>query len=219
MQEGGMQLKGREVVHRQRGFAIIDILVATALIVVILAAVTTFNRAQLFALQNQAVQSDVQATARGIVDLMTREIRRAGGNPTCIPSFSAIADAKQSKLQILSDLDGDGTTTGINENITYEYKFAQNTFVRVANGSTQSLIENVNLSGSRIRYFNGAGVDITAGETGLSSSQRNNVRRIRVELDVSRKAADPENDMPLTVSVANNINLRNRYFVNAVACP
>jgi hypothetical protein len=45
------------------------------------------------------------------------------------------------------------------------------------------------------------------------------VRRIRVELDVSRRAADPENDMPLKVSVANDINLRNRYFANAVACP
>jgi hypothetical protein len=193
--------------------------VATALVAVIITAVSTFNRAQLFALQNQAVQNDVQGTARGIVDLMTREIRRAGGNPTCIPGLSAITDAKQTKLRIQSDIDGDGTVTGVNEDITYEYKFTQNKFVRTANGTTHSLIENVNLAGSRLRYFNAAGVEVTAGETGLSGGQRDSVRRIRIELDISRKAADPENDMPLTASVANDINLRNRYFVNAVACP
>jgi hypothetical protein len=174
----------------------------------------------LFAFQNQAVQSDVQGTARSVVDLMTREIRQAGTNPSCIPGFTAIADAKQYRLQIQADLDGNGTATGVNENVTYEYKFSQNKFVRTANGSTQDLIQNVSLSGSRIRYFDGAGVEITAGDTGLSGSQRDNVRRIRVELDISRKAADPENDMPLRVSVANDINLRNRYFASAtVACP
>lgn len=214
-----MQLTARQTIASQRGFSLVDALVASSLIGVLLAAASTFNRAQLFAFQNQAVQSNVQTTARGIVDLMTREIRRAGANPTCVPGLTAIADAKQYRLQIVSDLNGDGTTTGVNENITYEYKFSQNRFVRIANGYTHSLIRDVNLSGSRIRYFDGAGVEVTAGETGLSTSQRDNVRRIRVELEVSRQAADPENDMPLRVSVANDINLRNRYFVNAVSCP
>jgi len=214
-----MQLAGRQVFRGQRGFTLVDILVATGLVAVLLTAVTTFNRAQLFTFHNQAVQSDVQATARGIVDLMTREIRRAGANPTCVPGLNAITDAKQYRLRIQSDLDGDGAVTGVNEDITYEYKFSQNKFVRMANGITETLIDNVSLSGSRIRYFNGADAEITAGETGLSGSQRDNVRRIRVELDASREAADPENGMPLAASIANDINLRNRYFVNAVACP
>lgn len=214
-----MQLEARRTIRGQQGFGVVDVLVATALLAVVLGAVTTFNRAQLFAFQNQAVQSDVQASARAIVDLMTREIRRAGSNPTCVPGLSAIADAKQSKLQIVADLDGDGTTTGVNENITYEYRFSQGKFVRTANGNTESLIDGVDISGSRIRYYDGAGTEVTAGETGLSGGQRDNVRRIRIELDVARKAADPENHMPLRVSVANDINLRNRYFVNTVACP
>lgn len=213
-----MQLKRRPSVCGQRGFTVIDMLVATGLLVLVLGAVSTFNRAQLFTFQNHAAQSDVQATARNVVDLMTREIRRAGTNPSCVPGLNAIVDAKQSKLQIQADLDGDGLTTGVNENVTYEYRFSQNKFVRTANGLTLDLMQNVNLTGSRIRYFNGAGVDITAGETGLSSAQRDNVRRIRIELDVARPAADPENHMPLTVSVANDINLRNRFFVEAVSC-
>lgn len=214
-----MQLNARRGTPGQRGFSLVDMLVATSLVAVVVAAASTFNRAQLFAFQNQAVQSDVQTTARAIVDLMTREIRRAGANPTCIPGLTAIADAKQYRLQIVSDLDGDGTTTGVNENVTYEYKFSQARFVRIANGYTHSLIQNVDLSGSRIRYYDGAGVEVTAGETGLSGGQRDNVRRIRIELNVTHAAADPENDMPLKVSVANDINLRNRFFVNAVACP
>jgi hypothetical protein len=174
---------------------------------------------QLFTLRNQTAQSDVQVTARNIVDLFSREVRQAGANPTCAAGLSAIADAKQNLLKIQSDLDGDGAVTSTNETITYQYKFSNNVLERVSNGSTDALIDGVSLAGSRIRYFDQAGVEVTAGSTGLSSAQRDNVRRIRIELTIEAPSADPYDDEPLRVAVANDVDLRNRYFANAVACP
>ncbi len=203
----------------QRGFTLVELIVATGLALVALAAVLSLNRAQLYAIRNQARQNDLQMTARNIVDLFSREVRGAGGNPTCASTVSTIADAKQQLLRIQNDLNGDGATTGTDEDVTYQYKFLSNRFERVANGSTDAFVEGVDLTGSRIRYFDGAGAEVTAGSTGLSSAQRGNVRRVRIELVMTRPQFDPQNPVPLRLEVANDIDLRNRYFVNATGCP
>jgi len=203
----------------QRGFTLVDLIVATGLGLVALTAILSFNRAQLFAVRNQARQNDLQMTARNIVDLFSREVRRAGGNPTCAPGISTIADAKQQLLRIQTDLNGDGAATGVDEDVTYQYKFSSRRFDRVANGNTDPLVEGVDLTGSRIRYFDGAGTEVTAGSTGLSSAQRSNVRRVRIELVMARPQFDPQNSVPIRLEVANDIDLRNRYFVNPTGCP
>jgi type II secretory pathway component PulJ len=215
-----MQLIGANMSNgNESGFTTIDLLVAAALSLVALAAFASFNRVQLFTLRNAAEQSEVQVTARNIVDLFSREVRRAGANPTCAAGISAISDAKQHLLEVQSDLDGDGTLTGPDEQVTYRYDFSNNELDRVANGNTDALIDGVTLAGSRIRYFDQAGTELAAGDTGLASAQRANVRRVRIELVVSAASANPYDPEPRRVTVANDVNLRNRYFANTVSCP
>lgn len=213
-----MQLRARRG-GSESGFTTIDVLVAAGLSLIALGAIAAFNRVQLFALRNEAAQSDVQVAARNVVDVFSREVRGAGANPTCSAGVSAIADAKQHLLQIQSDFDGDGTANGPGEQVTYRYKFLSNTFERVANGSADALLDGVTLAGSRIRYFDPAGAELTAGDTGLASGQRANVRRVRIELVVSAASANPYDTAPRRVLVANDVDLRNRYFANSVSCP
>jgi hypothetical protein len=156
--------------------------------------------------------------ARSVLELFAREVRRAGTNPTCVPGVEAIVDAKQHLLRIQADLDGDGTFSGANEDVTYEYKFSQDRLERVANGVSEALVVNADMAGSGIRYFDGSGTEITAGATGLSTAERGNVRRIRMELTLASDAVDPQNSMPLQSRLATDVDLRNRFFVSDVTC-
>jgi hypothetical protein len=204
---------------RQSGFTVTDVLVATSLSLLAVSAFAGFGRSQLSAMRNQAQQNDMQMTARSIVDLFTREVRRAGANPACSPGLTAIADARATLIHIQSDLDGDGTVTGPGEDVVYQYRSSPDGFERTANGAVDVLIDGIALQGSRIRYFDGSGAELVGGGSGLHSAERDAVRRVRIELSIAAASTDPSDTEPLRVQVANDVDLRNRYFANAVACP
>jgi type II secretory pathway pseudopilin PulG len=205
--------------NAQAGFTFLELLVSMGFAVVALGAVGSFHRTQLHSLRHQALQNELQMGARDIIDLFTREVRRAGSNPTCAAGITAIADAKPHLLRIRTDADGDGTTTGIGEDVTYEYIFSQNRFDRSADGSASALVDDTVLGGSRIRYFSAAGGEIAAGSGGLTAAQRADVRRVRIELVATSLPGELADGARLRVAAANDVELRNRFFVNSVACP
>jgi type II secretory pathway component PulJ len=208
--------------HNQSGFTVAEVLAATALSLVTLATVLSFNRFQLFALRNQANQIDVQMTARSIVDLFAREVRRTGMNPGCaIAGFSGIVSASPYSLRIQSDLNGDGVINGTNEDLTYRYNSDRNSIQRVDNisGAADVLASGIDFGNSKLRYFDGTGAEMVPGGTGLTAAQRSAVRRIRIQLALSEKAVDPNNATSLTAQAATDVDLRNRFFVNSTACP
>ncbi len=147
----------------EKGFTITEVLVATTLTAVALVAVSSFNRFQLLTLRNQANQIDLQTTARSVVDLFAREIRRAGANPTCVGGLSALTDAKTYSVRVVADLNRDGATNGANEDLTYRYNLGSNTVERVDQngGTTDVLVSGASLGNSRIRYFDGNGTEGT----------------------------------------------------------
>ena len=201
------------------GFTLTEILIGLSLGLVTLATITSFNRFQLLTLRRQATQNDLQMTARSVIDIFTRDVRRAGSNPTCAGGIQAIADAKQSLVRVHSDLNGDGDAGDWDEDITYVFKSGMNGIDRVANGTTATLVDNVVLENSLIRYFDQTGAEITAGSTGLGAGQRGNVRRIRLEVALRSTAPDPQTMLPTRAEVANDVDLRNRHFINNVSCP
>jgi hypothetical protein len=70
----------------------------------------------------------------------------------------------------------------------------------------------------QFRYFNAAGAELSPGSSGLTSTQRSQVQRIRVTITVQRTNVDPRNTQPLTATVSSGTDLRNRFFVNRVGC-
>lgn len=204
---------------RQAGFTVPSVLVGVALSLIAAASFASFHHFQLRTFKTEANRVDLQTAARSILDLMTAEIRQAGANPLCTGNIEAIADAKQFRLRIQQDINGNGAALGSEEDVTYEYKFTNQKFDRTANGVTDALISGVDLNGSRLRYFDGTGTELTVGSTGLASGQRANVRRIRVELVLKQAAGSGGNTQPLVVSVSSDVDLRNRYFAGGtVTC-
>ncbi len=205
----------------QTGFTVPEILIATGLGLMLLAGAASFNRFQLFALRNQAMQIEVQTAARSVVDLLAREVRRAGMDPTCGKAFEALAKARDDEIRIQSDLNGSGVIDGPNENITFRYNSETQAVERVANGVTDSLLSGMDLDGSAILYYDGAGNRLVPAVStgGLDAARRAMVRRVRFELAVAGDGLDPNSSQSLRSLVATDVNLRNRYFLASTACP
>lgn len=199
-----------------RGFTLIEVLVAMALGVGVAATVAWFQRSQFLAMEEQAQQIDVQTTTRAIVEMFARDVRRAGMNPTCTTAIRPLRQATASSLRVQADLNGNGALDAATEDL--RYRVVDGRFERQAGNATEVLIEGVNLSGSRFRYYDGAGNELIPFLGSLDPAQRNAVRRVRLELIAQRQARSGRRAAPLAARAATDVELRNRFFINTTSC-
>lgn len=97
------------------GFTLVELLVASALMLMVLGAVYTLYRVQTHSTKVEANRLEAQEYANAVLDLMLREIRNAGG---C--SGGIISAAKQT-LRIAYDTNGDNDCLDSNEDITFAF--------------------------------------------------------------------------------------------------
>jgi type IV pilus assembly protein PilW len=144
-----------------QGFTLIELLLAMSIGLVVL--ISTYN---LFTIQSwhfsmQEQKAEMLQNARAGLDLMTREIRMTGYNPTgslvpCTGINNAtntpcigITSASASSLSFSVDLDGDGNltadATNPNENIMFDVYTSggKPCLGRTSNGSKQPVVENI----------------------------------------------------------------------------
>ena len=157
------------VEKREQGFTLIELFVA---MVIALIVITATSSAFISQQQNYAVQEQVTEmiqTARASMDMITREIRMAGYDPTGtlqkddpteadgIPFVGIPYDSSQ--LEIVADIAGatdaagdevgDGETDDANEDIIYKfYDATDSTYPnqikrRTGNGTFQPFVENI----------------------------------------------------------------------------
>jgi type II secretory pathway component PulJ len=218
-----LRRRGVERRRRQGGFTPVEVLVASAVGLTALAAVMSFNRFQMLTLRNQTTQVDVQTTSRNIVELFSREMRRAGANPGCkIAAFSGLADARTQRVRIQSDLNGDGALTAPGEDVTYRYREYRDAVERIdvgAGGTTEVLLSGIDLRDSNIRYFDGNGTELNPWSGSLTSDQRAAVRRVRIELNVAARGLGISSTGALVAQQTADVDLRNRFFLGTTACP
>jgi type IV pilus assembly protein PilW len=188
----------------QRGFSLVEILIAMSVGMVVLGLV--YNVFTLLSKQftKQEVVVEMQQNARMAMDIITREILLAGYNPArtltkcsgamepASPSTTCVGirSASAGSISLASDLDGDGDLTAddtnSNENIVYDrgespagsgiYALRR----KSNNGTPQPAIENLDFLG--FSYFNAGG----GTPTDLA-----NIRKIRITIRVKAAKADP----------------------------
>jgi type IV pilus assembly protein PilW len=102
----------------QKGFSLIEMMVAMAIASIVMAGIYTFYQSQLRSHVTQQVLVDMQQDARVAMYMMTREIRMAG----CDPQFNTgatIRIANAAEIAFDSDEDGDGAIDEDTERFYY----------------------------------------------------------------------------------------------------
>lgn len=171
--------------NNEQGFTLIEVVIGLAISLILMGvAVTIFNvQRKSYSMQEQV--TEMQQNVRAAMDTMVREIRMSGYDPTGA-GFAGIGTNTTTLLQILADLDGNGTTTGTHEDITYRYYNTNDAtyprkIKRKTEGTTfQPFAENI--EGCNFLYYDGNGIITTTAS---------NIRQIQITITGRTSKSDP----------------------------
>lgn len=170
--------------NKEQGFTLIELLIGLSISLILMGvAVSIFNvQRKSYSMQEQV--TEMQQNVRASMDMMVREIRMAGYDPSD-SGLVGIGTHTTTLLQILADLDGDGTSTGTNEDITYRYYNAADAtypcqIKRNTGGGFQPLAENIN--GCNFLYYD---------SNGIATTTASGIRQIRITITGRTAKADP----------------------------
>ncbi len=120
-----MELKKKDFTSQEHGFTLIEILIAMAITGIVSAAIFTAFQSQQ---KSYAAQEDVvvmQQNLRAGMDMMVREIRMAGYDPSR-DAKAGIISAVSGSIAFTIDENGDGDFDDSNEYITYSLYTSDN---------------------------------------------------------------------------------------------
>ena len=171
--------------NKEGGFTLAELLVAMLISGIILAAITgTFIiQSRFYDVQEQV--TEVVQTARASMDMMSREVRMAGYDPTEVGIVGIPYDASQ--LELRADLNQDGETDGTitnddtNEEIIYSYDAANDQIDRNTGGGNQPFAEN-------IETFSFAYLDTNGAATTVSAD----IRQMQITITARTSGPDPD---------------------------
>jgi hypothetical protein len=188
------------------GFSLPELLTAASVLLGTLTVVVSFHRLELQTLRDQAIQQTVQSSAQTLVDVFSREVRRACG----------ISMAATDRIRFQVDLNGDGQIAGIDEDVAYVYDIAGRAVYRVSHLDEETVVSDLDLTGSRLRYF-GADNKELVPDPELDPAARAAIRRVRIEVALAHKSTVAGNKGPLRAEVSSDAELRSRFFMNEIS--
>jgi len=183
------------VQNREHGFTLTELMIAMAISGIVLGSLagTFIILRKSFEVQEQI--TEMVQTARASIDMLTREVRMAGYDPTGGIAMQRSNPTKENfvgipyaanELQIISDLDSDGSTTGPNENITYTYYDATDQIKRkTGKGYFQPFAENI-----KEFKFDYLEADGTTKVTTTADTDK--IRQIKITITSRTAKADPD---------------------------
>jgi type IV pilus assembly protein PilW len=172
--------------NNEQGFTMVELVVGLAISLILMGIAVKIFLVQQRAYNVQEQLSEMQQNIRAATDMIVRETKMAGYDPTDL-GFDGIGNnSSATSIQILADLDGTETTTGANEDITYKY-YGDPDFQIKRKGSTggnfQPLAENIQVF--TLSYFNANSVDI-------GTSTPADIRQIKITITGRTSKADPD---------------------------
>src|ERR671910_2225777 len=91
------------------GFTLVELMISMGIGMVMLAAVTTTFMSQTKIYNAQEQINEMEQNARGVLDIISREVKMAGYNPATVTVTGVTYSTSQ--LQIEADLDASGTVS------------------------------------------------------------------------------------------------------------
>jgi hypothetical protein len=227
-----MQGKKPLLAKSEAGVSFIEVLVALAVFIIILLGVYSFlDSTQRIAITQTEI-AEMDSDARLAVALMSTELREAGHNPNMLPPLSMTpaeefisvrSDAMMGlSVDIRSDLDGDGDTTGANEYVRYEWDDTDGDgvgdLIRHSNSDGDEDLDDddsKDVVASSVLRAGGTTLIFTyldAGNTpiGVRNDIPKRVRTVRIEFQVQTKNKDRTSREYRNISMRETVKLRNK---------
>ncbi|MDZ4342564.1 MAG: prepilin-type N-terminal cleavage/methylation domain-containing protein [Candidatus Binatia bacterium] len=106
----------------QRGFTLVELMVAAGLSVFVLATMYGVFRSQIHTVKGQESRMEAQEYAMSVLDLLVREIRNTGYFPTTpCDNTGGIAAATATSFSFVYDRNNDGACSGDDEVVVFAY--------------------------------------------------------------------------------------------------
>ncbi len=163
----------------ERGFTLIELLIAMAIALVV---ITSISSAFISQRKTYAVQEQITAMtqdARAALDMISREGKMAGYDPTGVGIVGIPYSATQ--LEVRADLNGDGDTSDTHEDITYTYDSTDKQIDRNTGGGAQPFAENI--QSFTFQYY-----DIDGNTTTTAAD----IRQIDITITARTSKPDPD---------------------------
>jgi Tfp pilus assembly protein PilW len=159
-----------------------ELMVSMAIGMAMLAAVTTTFMLQTKIYNAQQQINEMEQNARGVLDVITRELKMAGYKPNG-GSFSGVTYST-TQLMIQTDLDASGgisTSATANEQITYAYDSPNKQITRAV-GTGSALVLADNITAFTFSYLD---------STGASTTTSANIRQVSISITARTANPDP----------------------------
>lgn len=173
----------------QRGHSLVEVLVATAVMALLMAATLSILQSGLAASGWGSGRIEAQQAIRVALERMVREIREAGYDPAAA-GVEAVIVAEPARIVFQRDLNGNGVIDPTHERVTYLLRPGESTLRRDAGGGAQPIAEGV-------RRFVLAYFDVE----GAPTTEPARIASVRIELEAGR--AGPEATMGTQVMLRN----------------
>lgn len=167
---------------KTEGFTLTELMVSMAIGMVMLAAVTTTFMSQTKIYNAQEQISEMEQNARGVLDIITRELKMAGYKPNGGTFSGVIYNTTQ--LMVQTDLDSSGgisTSSTANEQITYAYDSSNKQITRAVGGGSAEVLAD-NITAFTFSYLD---------STGASTTTSANIRQVSISITARTAKPDP----------------------------
>jgi type IV pilus assembly protein PilW len=179
-----MFLRQDRKARNDRGYTLVELMVAIAIGMIVMASVATTFTSQTRAYSAQEQINQMEQNARGALDIMSRELKMAGYKPNG-GSVTGVVSYSSSSLTIQADLNADGavsTSGSDNEQIAYAYDSTNKKITRqVGTAAAATLAENI--SAFIFTYYQSSGTTLATSTT--------DIRRIKIAITAKTEKPDP----------------------------
>jgi prepilin-type N-terminal cleavage/methylation domain-containing protein len=188
--------------NHETGFSLIELLIATAITLVVLVAATTLLAATLRTRSRENKRSDGLAATQRALNMMSREIANTGYG--LYDNGIVDDDSGQATIRVRANLNNDSDLTGVDEDIRYVYQAANKAIVRFdpnagPEGGTTVMATNIN--SMALTYWDAAGLQI------IDPANYHDAERITIDVGVNlpADASQPAS----SVRLVSDVSLRN----------
>jgi prepilin-type N-terminal cleavage/methylation domain-containing protein len=200
----------------QRGFTLVELMVAAGLSLFVLASMYGVFRSQTHTAKGQESRMEAHEYAMSVLDIMVREIRNSGYFPNGLCNATGgVVEATATSFRLVYDANGDGDCLDADEDIKFELQGSN--ILR----NTQALTDS-NVTALLFTYFpqqtggaapppmcftanNPAGCNLDLTQ----ATNWTNIQRIAISVTVQARSPDVQFGGQSTITMSSGADLRN----------